>query len=93
MRAKLSQGVLLVGPLALGKHFFAKAVAGESDVPFLSICGSNFRELFVGVGPSRVRSLFADSRQCAPSIIFIGEIDAVGAARRGFSTSENTLNQ
>ncbi|XP_014494437.1 ATP-dependent zinc metalloprotease FTSH 10, mitochondrial isoform X2 [Vigna radiata var. radiata] len=97
--AKIPKGALLVGPPGTGKTLLAKATAGESGVPFLSISGSDFMEMFVGVGPSRVRNLFQEARQCAPSIIFIDEIDAIGRARRrgGFSRSnderENTLNQ
>ncbi|KAK8918326.1 hypothetical protein KSP39_PZI021776 [Platanthera zijinensis] len=97
--AKIPKGALLVGPPGTGKTLLAKATAGESGVPFLSISGSDFMEMFVGVGPSRVRSLFQEARQCAPSIIFIDEIDAIGRARGrgGFSGSnderESTLNQ
>ncbi|ONK67741.1 uncharacterized protein A4U43_C05F3260 [Asparagus officinalis] len=96
--AKIPKGALLVGPPGTGKTLLAKATAGESGVPFLSISGSDFMEMFVGVGPSRVRNLFTEARQCAPSIIFIDEIDAIGKARgRGFSGSnderESTLNQ
>lgn len=97
--AKIPKGALLVGPPGTGKTLLAKATAGESAVPFLSIAGSDFMEMFVGVGPSRVRSLFQEARQCAPSIIFIDEIDAIGRARGrgGFSGSnderESTLNQ
>lgn len=97
--AKIPKGALLVGPPGTGKTLLAKATAGESGVPFLSISGSDFMEMFVGVGPSRVRNLFAEARQCAPSIIFIDEIDAIGRARGrgGFSGSnderESTLNQ
>ncbi|XP_010256889.1 PREDICTED: ATP-dependent zinc metalloprotease FTSH 10, mitochondrial-like [Nelumbo nucifera] len=97
--AKIPKGALLVGPPGTGKTLLAKATAGESGVPFLSISGSDFMEMFVGVGPSRVRNLFAEARQCAPSIIFIDEIDAIGRARgRGGFTGanderESTLNQ
>ncbi|QCD88371.1 AFG3 family protein [Vigna unguiculata] len=97
--AKIPKGALLVGPPGTGKTLLAKATAGESGVPFLSISGSDFMEMFVGVGPSRVRNLFLEARQCAPSIIFIDEIDAIGRARGrgGFSGSnderESTLNQ
>ncbi|MQM16993.1 hypothetical protein Taro_049960 [Colocasia esculenta] len=97
--AKIPKGALLVGPPGTGKTLLAKATAGESGVPFLSISGSDFMEMFVGVGPARVRSLFQEARQSAPSIIFIDEIDAIGRARGrgGFSGSnderESTLNQ
>ncbi|CAO2166989.1 unnamed protein product [Urochloa humidicola] len=97
--AKIPKGALLVGPPGTGKTLLAKATAGESDVPFLSISGSDFMEMFVGVGPSRVRNLFQEAQQCAPSIVFIDEIDAIGRARGrgGFSGAnderESTLNQ
>ncbi|KAL2471274.1 ATP-dependent zinc metalloprotease FTSH 10 [Abeliophyllum distichum] len=97
--AKIPKGALLVGPPGTGKTLLAKATAGESGVPFLSISGSDFMEMFVGVGPSRVRNLFQEARQCSPSIVFIDEIDAIGRARGrgGFSGSnderESTLNQ
>ncbi|XP_038706968.1 ATP-dependent zinc metalloprotease FTSH 10, mitochondrial-like [Tripterygium wilfordii] len=97
--AKIPKGALLVGPPGTGKTLLAKATAGESGVPFLSISGSDFMEMFVGVGPSRVRNLFQEARQCAPSIVFIDEIDAIGRARGrgGLSGSnderESTLNQ
>ncbi|KAK7257822.1 hypothetical protein RIF29_32071 [Crotalaria pallida] len=97
--AKIPKGALLVGPPGTGKTLLAKATAGESGVPFLSISGSDFVEMFVGVGPSRVRSLFQEARQCAPSIVLIDEIDAIGRARGrgGFSGAnderESTLNQ
>ncbi|MBA0643103.1 hypothetical protein Goklo_027421, partial [Gossypium klotzschianum] len=97
--AKIPRGALLVGPPGTGKTLLAKATAGESGVPFLSMSGSDFMEMFVGVGPSRVRSLFQEARQCAPSIVFIDEIDAIGRARGrgGFSGGnderESTLNQ
>ncbi|KAL7201670.1 hypothetical protein ACSBR1_033382 [Camellia fascicularis] len=97
--AKIPKGALLVGPPGTGKTLLAKATAGESGVPFLSISGSDFMEMFVGVGSSRVRNLFQEARQCAPSIIFIDEIDAIGRARGrgGLSGAnderESTLNQ
>ena len=97
--AKIPKGALLVGPPGTGKTLLAKAVAGEANVPFLSISGSDFVEMFVGVGASRVRDLFAQAKQKAPCIVFIDEIDAVGRARgknAGFSGNderENTLNQ
>lgn len=97
--AKIPKGALLVGPPGTGKTLLAKATAGEAAVPFLSISGSDFMEMFVGVGPSRVRDLFAQARQQSPSIIFIDEIDAIGRARGrgGFAGAnderESTLNQ
>jgi AFG3 family protein len=97
--AKIPRGALLVGPPGTGKTLLAKATAGEAGVPFLSISGSDFMEMFVGVGPARVRDLFAQARAQAPSIIFIDEIDAIGRARgkSGFAGGnderENTLNQ
>ena len=93
------QGAVLSGPPGTGKTLLAKAVAGEAQVPFLSISGSEFLEMFVGVGPARVRDLFAQARKNAPCIIFIDEIDAVGRARGrggqfgGHDERENTLNQ
>ena len=79
--AKIPKGVLLVGPPGTGKTLLARAVAGESEVPFYSISGSDFVEMFVGVGASRVRDLFKKAKESAPSIIFIDEIDAVGRMR------------
>src|SRR3984957_702909 len=91
------RGVLMAGPPGTGKTLMARAVAGEAEVPFLALTGSSFVELFVGVGASRVRDLFADARKRAPSIIFIDEIDAIGQRRGGsFVTNderEQTLNQ
>ena len=92
------RGVLMVGPPGTGKTLIARAVAGEAQVPFLSVTGSAFVELFVGVGASRVRDLFADARRRAPSIIFIDEIDAIGGRRGGAAFGgnderEQTLNQ
>ena len=80
--ARIPKGILLVGPPGTGKTLLAKAVAGEAGVPFFSISGSNFVEMFVGVGASRVRDLFEQAKRNAPCIIFIDEIDAV-ARRRG----------
>ena len=97
--ARIPRGALLVGPPGTGKTLLAKATAGESGVPFLSISGSDFMEMFVGVGPSRVRDLFAKAKEQKPSIIFIDEIDAIGRqrGRGGFAGGnderENTLNQ
>ena len=97
--AKIPKGALLVGPPGTGKTLLAKATAGEAGVPFLTISGSDFMEMFVGVGPSRVRDLFAQARTKSPSIIFIDEIDAIGRARGkggfagGNDERENTLNQ
>jgi len=97
--AKIPKGVMLVGPTGTGKTLMAKAVAGEANVPFFSLSGSEFVEMFVGVGASRVRDLFKQAKEKAPSIIFIDEIDAVGRARskvNAFQSNderENTLNQ
>ena len=95
---KMPRGVLLVGPPGTGKTLMARAVAGEADVPFYSISASQFVEMFVGVGASRVRDLFSNAKQNAPSIIFIDELDAVGRARGaglggGNDEREQTLNQ
>ena len=78
MGAKIPRGVLLMGPPGTGKTLLAKAIAGEAGVPFFSISGSDFVEMFVGVGASRVRDLFKQAKESAPSIVFIDEIDAVG---------------
>jgi AFG3 family protein len=96
--AKVPRGALLAGPPGTGKTLLAKATAGEANVPFFSISGSDFVEMFVGVGASRVRDLFKEARAHAPCIIFIDEIDAVGRARGkgqagGHDERENTLNQ
>lgn len=96
---KIPKGALLVGPPGTGKTLLAKAVAGEADVPFFSLAGSDFVEMFVGVGASRVRDLFKQAKEKAPCIVFIDEIDAVGRARGknpsmgGNDERENTLNQ
>ncbi len=97
--AKIPKGVLLVGPPGTGKTLLAKAVAGEADVPFFAVSGSSFIEMFVGVGASRVRDLFAEAKKEAPAIIFIDEIDAIGKSRAasgmmgGNDEREQTLNQ
>jgi AFG3 family protein len=95
--AKVPKGALLVGPPGTGKTLLAKAVAGEAGVPFLSISGSDFVQMYVGVGASRVRDLFKEAKKLSPSIIFIDEIDAVAKKRdQKFSSNDerdNTLNQ
>ena len=97
--AKIPKGVLLVGPPGTGKTLLAKAVAGEANVPFFSMSGSSFIEMFVGLGASRVRDLFEMAKKEAPSIIFIDEIDAIGKSRAaggmisGNDEREQTLNQ
>merc|ERR1712070_398870 len=95
--AKIPRGALLVGPPGTGKTMLAKAVAGEAGVPFFSIAGSDFTEMFVGVGASRVRDLFKKAKDKAPSIIFIDEIDAAAKKRHGKfggnDERDNTLNQ
>ena len=96
--AKLPKGAFLVGPPGTGKTLLAKAVAGEADVPFFSLAGSDFVEMFVGVGASRVRDLFKEATKQAPCIIFIDEIDAIGKSRDskyggGNDEREQTLNQ
>ena len=96
--ARIPHGVLLVGPPGTGKTLFAKAVAGEANVPFFSISGSDFVEMFVGVGASRVRDMFEQAKKCMPCIVFIDEIDAVGRQRGaglggGNDEREQTLNQ
>lgn len=96
--AKIPKGAMLTGPPGTGKTMLAKATAGEANVPFITVSGSEFLEMFVGVGPSRVRDMFAMARKHAPCILFIDEIDAVGRKRGGksfggHSEQENTLNQ
>ena len=95
--AKLPKGALVVGPPGTGKTLLAKAVAGEAHVPFFSLSGSDFVEMFVGVGASRVRDLFDEAKKNAPCIIFIDEIDAIGKSRDsklgGNDEREQTLNQ
>ena len=96
--ARIPKGVLLVGPPGTGKTLIAKAVAGEAGVPFFSISGSDFVEMFVGVGASRVRDLFEEAKKNAPCIVFIDEIDAIGKSRDshyggGNDEREQTLNQ
>jgi ATP-dependent metalloprotease FtsH len=97
--ARVPRGALLVGPPGTGKTLLAKAVAGEAGVPFFTTSGSEFVEMFVGVGASRVRDLFKQARDKAPSIVFIDEIDAVGKKRNagkgggGNEERDNTLNQ
>ena len=96
---KIPKGALLVGPPGTGKTLMAKAMAGEANVPFFSMSGSDFVEMFVGVGASRVRDLFKQAKEKAPCIIFIDEIDAIGRARGknpnmgSNDERENTLNQ
>eukprot|EP00092_Neocalanus_flemingeri_P037046 GFUD01040331.1.p1 GENE.GFUD01040331.1~~GFUD01040331.1.p1 ORF type:complete len:503 (+),score=215.44 GFUD01040331.1:3-1511(+) len=96
--AKIPKGAILTGPPGTGKTLIAKATAGEANVPFISVSGSEFLEMFVGVGPARVRDMFAMARKSAPCILFIDEVDAVGRKRGGRniggqSEAENTLNQ
>lgn len=96
--AKIPKGAMLTGPPGTGKTLLAKATAGEANVPFITVSGSEFLEMFVGVGPSRVRDMFSMARKHAPCILFIDEIDAVGRKRGGknfggHSEQENTLNQ
>ena len=98
MGARIPKGVILVGPPGTGKTMMAKAIAGEAGVPFFSISGSDFVEMYVGVGASRVRDLFADAKHHAPCIVFIDEIDAVARRRGtgmggGHDEREQTLNQ
>ena len=98
MGAKIPKGVLLYGPPGTGKTLLARAVAGEAGVPFFSISGSDFVEMFVGVGASRVRDLFEQAKPTAPAIVFVDEIDAVGRHRGaglggGHDEREQTLNQ
>ena len=94
---RIPKGVLMVGPPGTGKTLLAKAIAGEADVPFFSISGSDFVEMFVGVGASRVRDMFEQGKKSAPCLIFIDEIDAVGRSRfsgigGGHDEREQTLN-
>ena len=96
--ARIPKGVLLIGPPGTGKTLLARAVAGEAGVPFFSISGSEFVEMFVGVGAARVRDLFEQARRAAPCIIFIDELDALGRAGMarsfgGHDEKEQTLNQ
>merc|ERR1719347_941501 len=91
--AKIPKGAILTGPPGTGKTLIAKATAGEANVPFISVSGSEFLEMFVGVGPARVRDMFSTARKNSPCILFIDEIDAVGRKRGGQSEAENTLNQ
>jgi cell division protease FtsH len=99
--AKLPKGVLLMGPPGTGKTLLARAIAGESEVPFFSLSGSDFVEMFVGVGAARVRDLFQEAKKAAPCIVFIDELDAIGKTRAqgaafvtgGYDERENTLNQ
>lgn len=96
--AKMPKGILLVGPPGTGKTMLAKAVAGESEVPFFSISGSEFVEMFVGMGAAKVRDLFKQAKEKAPCIVFIDEIDAIGKKRGGAAIGgnderEQTLNQ
>ena len=98
MGAHIPKGVLMVGPPGTGKTLLAKAVAGEANVPFFSISGSEFVEMFVGTGASRVRDMFKNAQKSAPCIVFIDEIDAVGRQRGagmggGNDEREQTLNQ
>ncbi len=92
MGGKIPKGALLVGPPGTGKTLLAKAVAGEAQVPFFSLSGSDFVEMFVGVGASRVRDLFKQAKDKSPAIIFIDEIDAIGRARGKNNFSEVMMN-
>ena len=92
MGARIPRGVLLYGPPGTGKTLLARAIAGEAGVPFYSMAGSDFVEMFVGLGASRVRDLFDEAKKNAPAIIFIDEIDAVGRKRGGSGMSGGTTN-
>ncbi len=90
--AMAPRGILMVGPPGTGKTLLARAVAGEAEVPFFSVTGSSFVEMFVGVGAARVRDLFEEARKRAPAIIFVDEIDAIGSAARDRAPSSRTTS-